>query len=202
MNDLKPIDFENGLERLITTVKTFGLKDTQDLNKIGDLCHLEYFPKDSFLIKQGDKSDYVYFIVVGLLRFFYVTKEGKERNKSFSKESQFAGAFAFSATKEPSRFFIQALEPTYVLSIKLKGLDALFQSSHAWSNLGRLYLESLVKRKTIREASFLMDTAEVRYRSLLSEDPDMMKRLPLFHIASFLGITDVALSRIRKTMKM
>ena len=62
-------------------------------------------------------------------------------------------------------------------------------------------MESLALRKTHREATFLLDPAEQRYRQLLREEPALCERLPLYHVASYLGITDVALSRIRRRIK-
>jgi hypothetical protein len=62
-------------------------------------------------------------------------------------------------------------------------------------------MEALAVKKTSREAGFLLDSAEQRYKSFLEQEPELVRRLPLYHIASFLGITDVALSRIRRRIK-
>ncbi|MCB1760418.1 MAG: Crp/Fnr family transcriptional regulator, partial [Gammaproteobacteria bacterium] len=137
----------------------------------------------------------------GLVRFYYITEDGKEYNKSFSQENQFAGAIQYTFQPEPGRFYIQALEPTRALAISLQGLNRLYQHSLPWANLGRLQMEALAVKKTAREAGFLLDSAEQRYRSFLEEEPGLARRLPLYQIASFLGITDVALSRIRRRIK-
>ena len=89
----------------------------------------------------------------------------------------------------------------YYLSIPVAGLNALYRESLAWANFGRMYMETIAVRKAKREAAFLLDSAERRYLDFLQESPELAERLPLYHIASFLGITDVALSRIRKRIK-
>ena len=135
------------------------------------------------------------------MRFFYITQEGKEHNKSFSKENQFAGAMQNTASAEPSRFYIQALEPTQTLSISLHGLNSLYLESLQWANFGRLFMQALAVKKAHREEGLLLDSAELRYKNFLAQESDLVERLPLYHIASYLGITDVGLSRIRRRIK-
>ena len=187
--------------QLNTLLLHFGMNSESERDKVKPYCSYREFQKDEYLHQSGDIGEKVFFICSGLVRFFYITEDGKEHNKSFSKENQFAGALQFSFDPQPSRFYIQALEPTQVLGISLDGLNALYTQSIAWANLGRLYMETLAVRKTNREAEFLLDTAETRYQTFLSQDPELAERLPLYHIASYLGITDVALSRIRRRIK-
>jgi CRP-like cAMP-binding protein len=62
-------------------------------------------------------------------------------------------------------------------------------------------MEGVAIRKERREGEFLLDSAEQRYQRLLTEQPELAERLPLYHLASYLGVTDVALSRIRRRLK-
>lgn len=187
--------------RLDETLKKYGMFDVSEREKVRKFCTPAYFPKDKALHRSGDIANSVFFICSGLVRFYYISEEGKEYNKSFSHENQFAGAVQYAAQPEPCRFYIQALEPTHTLAISLEGLNTLYQESLAWANLGRLHMESLAVRKTSREAGFLLDSAEQRYKTFLAQEPGLVQRLPLYQIASYLGITDVALSRIRKRIK-
>lgn len=186
---------------LDTTLEAFGLGDMTERRMIQAYCTARSFARDAMLHRAGDIASHVFFISSGLVRFYYITEDGREFNKSFAREGEFAGAIQYSSRPEPGRFHIQALEPTRTLAISLQGLERLYRHSLAWANLGRLTMEGLAVRKTEREAEFLLDSAETRYRSFLSRDPGLAERLPLYHIASFLGITDVALSRIRKRLK-
>lgn len=179
----------------------FGIKDKNSRAQVLPLCTPRIFNQGAMLHRAGDRAQSVYFICSGLVRFYYISEDGKEHNKSFSRERQFAGAIQATVAPEPSRFHVQALEPTRTLAISLSGLQQLYEQSLPWANLGRLYMETLAVRKTNREAGFLLDSAETRYREFLQVEPELCQRLPLYHIASYLGITDVALSRIRRRIK-
>lgn len=187
-------------ELLDRVLITLGMQDELERRAVRGYCRHQSFEKDELLHRAGDTGAYVYFICNGLVRFYYITDEGKEHNKSFSSEGEFAGAIQYSEQPEPCRFYIQALEPTSALAISLAGLSSLYKSSLAWANLGRLYMETLVVRKTDREASFLLDSAQSRYVTFIRSYPALVKRLPLYHVASYLGITDVALSRVRRRL--
>jgi len=80
-------------------------------------------------------------------------------------------------------------------------LQELYDRHPVWERIGRIKAERLAIQKEFREKEFLLDTAETRYRRFLKEFPDLTDRIPQYYIASYLGITDVALSRIRKKMK-
>ena len=189
------------IKQLDSVLLKFGMSDEAERNKIYNFCSQHSFATEETLHRSGEIATNAFFICAGLVRFFYITEDGKEHNKSFSKENQFAGVVQSSVKPEPGRYYIQALEPTRVLALPLLHLNKLYQESLAWANLGRLYMEILALRKTNREAEFLLDSAEQRYKSFVEGEPELVDRLALYHIASYLGITDVALSRIRRRIK-
>jgi CRP-like cAMP-binding protein len=189
------------LDGIRQTLSALGVDDEAEVARINDYCSLAVFDTGEHLHRAGTLANQVFFICSGLVRFYYVTEDGREHNKSFAMEHQFAGALQRSTHPEPSRFYIQALEPTTTLAISLVGLRHLFATSLVWANVGRLYMETVAVRKARREGEFLLDSAAARYERFLAEEPGLAKRLPLYHVASYLGITDVALSRIRRRMK-
>lgn len=156
------------------------------------------YGKDEYLLHAGQVADWVYFVHKGVLRQFYTTEAGKEFNKSFSVEDEPCGSFRSSLTRTPSRFSIQALEPTEVLRIRFEQMFALVEDDRHWERLGRKAAEYQTLINEQREAEFLLDTAAVRYQRFRQQHPGLEKRIAQYHIASYLGITDVALSRIRK----
>ena len=182
------------------------------LAKIVDLPELEWhyfadrikprdFDKGDLLVSTGAPASEFFFLASGLVRLFYTTDEGKEFNKSFCLANDFVGAYSAAALNLPSRFSIQALEPTQTLLIPAVLLNELFERHHAWERLGRKLAENLAIKKEFREAALLLDAAETRYQNFLEEYPGLYQRIPQYHIASYLGITDVALSRIRKRLR-
>jgi CRP-like cAMP-binding protein len=116
-------------------------------------------------------------------------------------ENGFAGSFHSLIRQQPCGFFIQALEKTETIVLPNRVLNEFYDRHACWEQLGRKNAEQLVLIKEAREKELLLDSLEVRYQRFLKEFPGLANRIPQYHIASFLGVTDVALSRIRKKIK-
>jgi CRP-like cAMP-binding protein len=165
------------------------------------LFHPRTLQAGDYFIRAGETSDVLGFINAGLVRFFYHSPQGAEFNKSFCQENQFMAAYSAYLTQAPARFSIQALEESHILVAKLKDIVALFDRHNCWEKLGRILAEQLYIKKEQREAEFLLDDAETRYLNFRKQYPRLEGRLAQYHIASYIGITPVALSRIRKQLK-
>jgi CRP-like cAMP-binding protein len=161
---------------------------------------LKKFTKNQFLVSAGEVNGDLFYIHQGLVRFVYTTEDGREFNKSFSSENCFIGCLRSMLTLQPCRFSIQALEPTQALVISTDARISLWKNFPEWERLGRLLVERLALNKEEREAQFLLDPVEKRYQQFLADHPALSERVAQYHIASYLGITDVALSRIRKRL--
>lgn len=157
--------------------------------------------KGDHLLRAGDQVKVFYFLVGGLLRYYYITEDGREFNKAFFREGQILGAYSGRGQGFICRFFVQALEDSELLVLPRALFEELYAKHPGWDRLGRIQAETVAMRKTTREAEFLLDSAETRYRRFVRESPELSQRLSLRHIASYLGITDVALSRIRRRMR-
>tara|TARA_Y100000588_G_scaffold362370_1_gene424017 strand:- start:138 stop:734 length:597 start_codon:yes stop_codon:yes gene_type:complete len=162
---------------------------------------VQQFGRDEYLLRAGDIGTYAYYVDEGLVRLFYTNDSGREFIKSFSTADDFCGSFSSSLFKTPCRFSIQALELTTVVYTLFDQIVDLFPTDIRWERLGRKLAEGYALLKEEREAELLLDPAETRYRRFLEDYPDLDQRIPQYHIASYLGITDVALSRIRKKMR-
>lgn len=158
------------------------------------------YDKNDYLLRAGEICTHFYLVLKGVLRQFYTTVAGREFNKSFSIENEPCGAFHSALTKAPSRFAIQALEDCQLLCFRFDDLNVLFDSDPHWARLGRRAAEMQTLANEEREASFLLDSAPTRYQNFLQQYPDLEDRISHYHIASYLGITNVALSRIRKKL--
>jgi CRP-like cAMP-binding protein len=160
------------------------------------------FERNEYLVSAGEIADNFYFIVAGLVRFFYVTEAGKEFNKNFAMENGFAGSFHSLVLGAPCGYFIQALEKTNTIVLPNQLLCELYERHPCWERLGRRNAENLALVKEAREKELLLDSLETRYRRFLAEFPGLADRIPQYHIASYLGVTDVALSRIRRKINL
>ena len=151
-----------------------------------------------FFLRGGESTQTVAFVAHGLLRMFYLRGDGKEFNKSFIRRGHFVGALDALIMGEKSRISIQCLEPSALLEIEYSILVSFYERDMFWQRLGRKLAERLYIKKARREAAFLMEPALNRYESFLVTHADLEGRLTDYHIASYLGITPEALSRLKK----
>ncbi|WNO08025.1 Crp/Fnr family transcriptional regulator [Teredinibacter sp. KSP-S5-2] len=158
------------------------------------------YTANEHIFKAGETVDHVYFILKGLARYYYLTQEGKEFNKSFSTTGQILGSISSSANSIPCTYSTQCLQDMECLSLTYKTLKILSNRFPEWNQFHLYSLEQLAIKKEIREADFLLLTAEERYTKFLEDFAHIENIIPNYHIASYIGITEVALSRIRKSM--
>ena len=150
------------------------------------------------VVLPGATTHYIYFVCHGLLRFYYGGAYGAEWNKALVAEHTFAGSLAAYRLNRPLMYGVQALEPTLILKAPYGEFVALFDRHPAFDRLGRLLAEWLLLGKELRTRSLLHQDATERYNDFVANFPDLHARIPLYHIASYLGITDVSLSRVRR----
>lgn len=152
------------------------------------------------LVLPGSDRHDVLFVATGLLRFYYPSDDGNESNKAFVAEGEFAGALAAANLGLPLLYGVEALEPTVVLSTPYADFVALMDRDPAFERLGRKLAELILTRKELRTRSLLLQSAKERYLDFVEQHPGLVQRVPLYHIASLLGVTDVHLSRIRREL--
>lgn len=158
------------------------------------------FAAAAHVFRAGESVDELYFITSGLARYYYLNSTGKEFNKSFSTTGQVLSSISSLVTAAPSPFFVQALTACDCLSITYQDLLALAEAHRDWNRLCMRLLEILAIKKEHREADLLLLSAEQRYARFLRDHAHIIDALPNYHIASYLGITEQALSRIRRRL--
>ena len=151
-------------------------------------------------LQAGEVAQFGGFVVAGALREYFITWEGQEFNKNFSLTGNFTGSLFDLITAEPSTASIQALTPTKLLVIRFDDLLELYNRHREWERVGRLLAESLFLLKARREWEFMTLSAEQRYLRLIQNEPELETKIPQYHLASYLGINSVSLSRIRRRL--
>ena len=183
------------------TLNRFGTVPDGQLKKgLTRLKHLS-LGKGEHLVRQGEIPDKLAFIAEGLFRVYYITEEGDEKILVFREEGRMLSAFSAFLQNKDSWFGIQALEKSELLYISLNDYRQYLQEDPCWQVINSRYVEMIFIEKEKRESEFLSDDAETRYKKFLRKYPDLENRISQYHIASYLGITPVALSRIRKKIK-
>ncbi len=149
----------------------------------------------------GENVHELLFVCSGLLRFYYLDENGSESNKAFTGAGTFGAPHAAYLLQQPVIYGIETLEPTALLTAPYADFVALFDADPAFDRLGRKLAEWLLMRKELRALGLLQQDASERYRDFLSQHAPLVERIPQYHIASYLGITDVSLSRIRRAIR-
>ncbi|NIB43476.1 Crp/Fnr family transcriptional regulator [Pseudomaricurvus alkylphenolicus] len=146
----------------------------------------------------GESANNHHFVVRGLVRFFYITQEGKELNKGFYGEDYIVGSLSSVILNEPSRFSIATLEPCTLVELRLDQLQKLQGRCASWDRLFEYCCQMMLVRNERREAELLTLSAKERFQRFVHNFPGYIQRIPQYHIATYLGITPEALSRFKK----
>ncbi|QXV66116.1 Crp/Fnr family transcriptional regulator [Mucilaginibacter sp. 21P] len=157
-------------------------------------------------IKKGDFFNMQYmvcndlgFVAKGIFRIYYSHPEtAEETNIFFFSENQFIVSFRSFITRNACHYFIQAMEDTEIIYISYQDLRGLYTSHANWTTFGRLLAEQFFTYSQTRAEELLFFSHEQRYVRLLDEHPNIINRIPAYHVSSYLGIKNPSLSRIRK----
>lgn len=181
------------LINFFNSVHPISDKAAEAVSAIAKLIHLKKYAE---LQPIGHTCKTIYFLKSGLARIYYF-KDDIDITESFSFENSIVVRYESLFNGRPSRKAIQVLEDSDVVSLNAASFFALFNE---FPELEKTF-NNIVKNALIdninRIESIQFHSAEERYNDLIKDQPDVIKRVPLKYIASFLGITPVSLSRIR-----
>lgn len=155
-------------------------------------------PKDNFLLREHAVADYIFFIEKGVARIYYYKNE-KEITEWLALDEQFFLSITSFFQRTPSHLMIQVLEPSEVYGIHHNDFMALADKYHDVERMLRKMVTISLMLSQERMDSIQFETAQQRYDRLLKASPEIIQRVPLSYISSFLGITPETLSRIRSS---
>lgn len=153
--------------------------------------------KGETLVKEGQYADKVFYILKGCARAYYLN-DGKDITDWFAFENDFICAINSFFQNIPSPHFIEVLEDTILLEISRENTMILSDKYHEFERLSKTIVINTMLRQQERIVSMQFQSAEQKYQNILSAYPNILQRIPLTHIASYIGITLETLSRIRK----
>lgn len=157
--------------------------------------------KQDLLYRAGEIPDSFAFVFQGLLRGFVCDDNGNEYNKNFFDEAKFPGSMTALLTSTPTQIAFQAIENSTVIEINFKGYRTLLAEQEDLKMFHIHYLEkNWLLAKDSRENEIVQEDAKTRYLRFFQDYPNLVERLPQYHIASHLGITPTQFSRIRKSL--
>lgn len=153
--------------------------------------------KHSILLNSGDVENHLSFISKGIVRL-YMPRDESDLTFGFVFENEFVTAYDSFLTQVPSEYQIETLAETVLWRISLEDLQEVYERTSSGNIIGRRMAENMFLLKSKRELSLLSKTAEERYLDLFSNRPKLLQQIPLKYIASYIGVTPQALSRIRR----
>lgn len=155
------------------------------------------YPKKTILTEKGQTENYLYFSEEGILRFYSEMANGKETTIGFIFPEVFFCSYMSFILREPSFYTLECLTPVVLYRASYETMQELYKNTAQGQYIGRMSAERLFIAKSRREFSLLAQTPKERYLNILEHFPDLIRSIPLKYIASYIGITPQALSRIR-----
>ena len=183
------------MEKLFKYFQSYNTLSSESREALEAICTLIFIKKGENLQSFGQTCKTIYFINKGVARIYYY-KDGVDITESFSFEGDIIARVESLFTGNPSQKAIQVLEDTELVAINASQLFDLYDVYPQIERLFRLIFEAGYVETVKRIESIQFHSAEKRYLALLKK-PQLLQKIPLKHIASYLGITQVSLSRIR-----
>ena len=157
-----------------------------------------FFKKGDMFLKEGQLANEYYCLESGLVRSYAVNSDGNEITTGFFGKDEIVIEVASLFLRVPTKENIQALTDCECWKIDFNSFQTLFQSVNGFMEWGRTWMSGVLFLTKQRSLSMITDSATERYLALQKQHPEIILNTPLKYIASYLGITDTSLSRIRK----
>ncbi len=171
----------------------------KDKKILAESFRIKKIKRRQFLAEAGEPTKYLYFVLQGCLRAYYIDKNGFEHVVSFAIEDWWMSDFGFHSGS-PSILTIDSLEDSEVLYIDKASMDRLYDQIPQLDRYFRIILQNALMAQMQRIMQMNSFTAEERYVALQKKYPQFVKRIPQKYLASYLGITPEFLSKLKKQL--
>ena len=162
---------------------------------------LKKLRKNEYFAREGEYAQQIGFLKKGIVRAFFLSKEGKEYSKQFFVAPSIIGAYTSLLTKQPNKIAQKTLTDCEVLVADFSKIEALYDKYQDLERLGRKIAEFYFLEKEQKEIEMALLDADKRYLILRKRFPTIENLIPQYYIASYLGISPTQLSRIRKKIQ-
>jgi CRP/FNR family transcriptional regulator, anaerobic regulatory protein len=186
--------FQNFYNYLINN----ALVKESDFEKLSMYFSVSHYTKGDILIQKGSITQHIFFVEKGLLRFYSIDEKGKEHILQFAPENWWISDRNSLCSNEPSEYFIDAYEDTSVILLNQEFILKATEISKEFRAFHESLLHKHINQLYRRINSLISTPAKDRYSEFIKTYPNISQRVPQWMIASYLGITPEALSRVRK----
>ncbi|RIW13445.1 Crp/Fnr family transcriptional regulator [Algoriphagus lacus] len=193
---------EEDLEFVRSFFTDFGMLTEKDIRDFISLASKKYLEKSEKFVAQDQVSKEIGFVLSGILRSFHSDKNGNETTFCFSFPNSLVTSYSSYITGNGAMENIQAITSVELLVVSKEKWMELIKRSANWIDFLRQMAEFEYVALEKRVYQFQRDSASERYKDLVSRYPEYLKKIPLHYLASYLGITQRHLSRIRKNFAL
>jgi len=174
-------------------------EDEFDQNLLSS-CKVRRFAKKEHLIKAGEVENHFNFIIKGLIRKYY-KKNSHEINTQISMEGHLILSQESFHSRQPSEYFVEAIEPSTVVSITHDDLERIYTSSHRMEHLARILITYAMVIKDNWQMQLVKMTPRERFLNFVTRNPELMQRVPQKFLASYLNIKPETFSRFKHLLR-
>jgi CRP-like cAMP-binding protein len=189
------------MNELADYILLFGNLNKQQMDLIMSKTKELELKKDEYFSEAGKIPRQVGFILEGVVRFCYYNNKGEEITHFFIDENNFVSDQQKFEAEVVASEYIQAVTDCKMLVFSKKDWDEIGNTIVGWHNITNLILKNCLLKTIERRSPLVSEDATTRYLSFIEQFPGLVNRIPLSHIASYLGITQQSLSRIRKNIR-
>ena len=190
------------MEKLKTYLQTFAPISDKEFEEVKSNFHIIHLKKGDLFVQQGKICRQIAFINRGSLRTFYFNDKAEEITHCFRTEETFVSSYKSFILQKPSFLSIIALEECELFVIDFDNLQKLYNTSMTWQRIGRLQAERRYMEMEEYASVLNNEAAKEKYLRLLNEQPEVLQKANVKHIASYLGVTRRTLSRIRQEISI
>ena len=192
--------YVSNTKKMKAFLRQFNLFSEIEIETFVGLGRLRKYNAGEFFIQEGKTSQEVGFIQAGIFRSFYYTQAAEEVTYCFNFPNQFVSAYSSYISGRPSPENIQAITPVEVLLFTKEDLNAFVDKHISGLRFARQIAELQYLEMEKRVLMLQKEQADVKYAALLEGQPEVLQQVPLQYVASYLGISQRHLSRLRKKM--
>lgn len=188
------------MDRNLAFLNSFSEVSEGTFVKLQNISTYKILKANTVVTKEGEAPNKIYILLSGLMRTYFNSESGKQHNKKIFSPTSFVGALTAIIKKEPSKLAYESLTECKVFEIDFAVFMKLCKTDVDLANLYAKILERIFMQYESRNLELISMDATERYLKLREQIPNIDDLIPQFQIASYLSITPVQLSRIRKKM--
>lgn len=158
--------------------------------------------RNTIIEEQEKIPSFLYFVETGFMRLFYYDENGDEITTYLSSPNGFIASFLDLINQKPATENVECITDCQLLRISRQNLISLIDKSENFKKFSLVIFEKVMALSQIRANDLATLTAELRYKKMITEQPQLLQNIPIQYIASFLGIKPQSLSRIRRQIIM